>query len=277
MSPRVCPQCSRYRSWSRYSMEHEEKNDVIGEVPEFGAIFMSNMETKRECFRRNLFGLQSSKANFVKQVSSDGAMNIVPDAFSSSGKQFPAQVCFTQIWYCSPLSENEFRDAIRENYFSAKKFNFGLSEDQGDDGSIIVQGIPYHYGRADPTVIRFNTSSLRSPSIITIEKHSTDCVNVQSGEQVAIKLIGIEDDNRQSKRKARKYHQEAKANVVKQGPSKRRKLSASDDLNRASGLNSNGGEKKRKFNGNCYVCDKPGHCAKDCYSRKNKRKKVKHY
>ncbi|KAK2989273.1 hypothetical protein RJ640_017270 [Escallonia rubra] len=139
-------------SWSRYSMEHEEKNDVTGEVPEFGAIFMSNMETKRECFRRNLFGLPSSKANFVKQVkagmvlflfeferkqllgvfqaSSDGAMNIVPDAFSSSGKQFPAQVCFTRIWYCSPLSENEFRDAIRENYFSAKKFNFGLSEDQ---------------------------------------------------------------------------------------------------------------------------------------------------
>ncbi|KAK2997852.1 hypothetical protein RJ639_026411 [Escallonia herrerae] len=25
---------------------------------------------------------------------------------------------------------------------------------KGDDGSIIVQGIPYHYGRADPTVIR---------------------------------------------------------------------------------------------------------------------------
>ncbi|KAK3014776.1 hypothetical protein RJ639_009174 [Escallonia herrerae] len=138
--------------WSRYSMEHEEKNDVAGEVPEFGAIFMSNMETKRECFRRNLFGLPPSKANFVKQVkagmvlflfeferkqllgvfqaSSDGAMNIVPDAFSSSGKQFPAQVCFTQLWYCSPLSENEFRVAIRENYFSAKKFNFGLSEDQ---------------------------------------------------------------------------------------------------------------------------------------------------
>lgn len=43
---------------------------------------------------------------------------------------FLVQVCFTLIWHCDPLSEQEFRNAIRENYFSAKKFNFGLSEDQ---------------------------------------------------------------------------------------------------------------------------------------------------
>lgn len=34
------------------------------------------------------------------------------------------------IWYCSPLSEDEFGDAIRENYFSARKFHFGLSDEQ---------------------------------------------------------------------------------------------------------------------------------------------------
>lgn len=34
------------------------------------------------------------------------------------------------MWNCHPLSENEFRDAIRENYFSKHKFNLGLSEDQ---------------------------------------------------------------------------------------------------------------------------------------------------
>lgn len=48
----------------------------------------------------------------------------------SSNPLFRVQVCFTPIWHCDPLSEHEFRDAIGENYYSAKKFNFGLSEDQ---------------------------------------------------------------------------------------------------------------------------------------------------
>ncbi|XP_044469231.1 uncharacterized protein LOC123198585 [Mangifera indica] len=134
-------------------MEFEnEHNGVPGCVPEFGAIFMSNKATKKECFRRKLLGLPSSQANFVRRVkagmllflfeferrelhgvfqaSSNGAMNIVPDAYCSSGKQFPAQVKFTPLWHCGPLSEYEFRDAIQENYYAAKKFNFGLSEDQ---------------------------------------------------------------------------------------------------------------------------------------------------
>ncbi|KAH7569634.1 hypothetical protein JRO89_XS06G0222900 [Xanthoceras sorbifolium] len=130
----------------------EEQNGVPGCVPEFGAIFMSNSATKKECIKRKLLGLPSGQANFVKQVKagmilflfefekrelhgvfqafSDGAMNIVPHAFISSGKQFPAQVKFTPLWYCTPLCEDEFYDAIKENYFSKNKFNFGLSEDQ---------------------------------------------------------------------------------------------------------------------------------------------------
>ncbi|KAA8536821.1 hypothetical protein F0562_029299 [Nyssa sinensis] len=137
---------------ARFSMEYEEENGTLGRFPESGAIFMSNIATKRECFKRKLFGLPSAQANFVKHVkagmalflfeferrelygvfraSSDGSMNIVPHAFSSSGKQFPAQVRFTPLWDCRPLSEHEFRDAIKDNYFSAKKFNFGLSKDQ---------------------------------------------------------------------------------------------------------------------------------------------------
>ncbi|KAL9453034.1 hypothetical protein AB3S75_008766 [Citrus x aurantiifolia] len=123
-----------------------------GCVPEFGAIFMSNTGTKEECFRRKLLGLPSGLVPFVKQIkagmilflfeyerrelhgvyqaSSDGAMNILPHAYFSSGKQFPAQVKFTHLWHCSPLSEHEFGEAIKENYYSAKKFNFGLSEVQ---------------------------------------------------------------------------------------------------------------------------------------------------
>lgn len=90
------------------------KNSFPGGCPEFGAIFMSNNATKRECLRRKVFALPYSQYHFVKQVKagmilflfefgrrelhgvfqacSDGEMNILPHAFNSSGKQYPAQV-----------------------------------------------------------------------------------------------------------------------------------------------------------------------------------------
>ncbi|KAF7842551.1 B2 protein [Senna tora] len=127
-------------------------NNADGRGPYFGAIFMTSSATKRECFERGLFALSSYYCRFIKQIQagmilflfdhekrelhgvykscSDGGINIVPGAFSSSGKQFPAQVKFISIWNCKPLKENEFCDAIKENYFSAKKFHFGLSEKQ---------------------------------------------------------------------------------------------------------------------------------------------------
>lgn len=96
-------------------MEYEEEeNDVPGSIPEFGAIFMSNAETRKECFKQKVFALPQSKAGFVKQVktgmvlflfdferrqlfgvyeaTSDGALNILPNVFRSGGKHFPAQV-----------------------------------------------------------------------------------------------------------------------------------------------------------------------------------------
>ncbi|KAK1557009.1 hypothetical protein Q3G72_016121 [Acer saccharum] len=143
----------RYYSLENGEMGFEEQQkSVPGCVPEFGAIFMSNSATKKECFKRRLLGLPFGLASFVKQVkagmilflfefekrelhgvfqaSLDGAINIVPQAFISSGKKFPAQVKFTPLWCCNPLCEDEFYDAIKENYFSKNKFNFGLSEDQ---------------------------------------------------------------------------------------------------------------------------------------------------
>lgn len=91
-----------------------KENTAHGTVPEYGAIFMSNNMTKTECFKRKIFGLPSWLGNFVLQIKSgmilflfeykkrvlhgvfraisDGAMNIVPRAYSSSGQQFPAQV-----------------------------------------------------------------------------------------------------------------------------------------------------------------------------------------
>lgn len=80
----------------------------------YGAIFMSNRATKRECLKRKLFGLPRSQISFVKKIKSgmtlflfeyeerklygvyeatcDGALDIDPDAFTSSGKSFTAQV-----------------------------------------------------------------------------------------------------------------------------------------------------------------------------------------
>ncbi|XP_058219770.1 uncharacterized protein LOC131330260 [Rhododendron vialii] len=128
------------------------KKNACGNAPGFGAIFMSNRSTKDECFERKLFGLPHACAEFVKEVKagmilflfeyeqkklygvfravSDGRMDIVPHAYQSTGKKFPAQVCFTVIWNCCPLSEPDFRDAIRENYFAERKFNIGLSKYQ---------------------------------------------------------------------------------------------------------------------------------------------------
>ncbi|XP_026384625.1 uncharacterized protein LOC113280181 isoform X1 [Papaver somniferum] len=130
----------------------QEKSHSRGGPPVFGAIFMCNRRTKQECFERCLFGLPSSQAHFVNKIkygtvlflfeyeerklygvfraNSDGAMNIKPNAFKSSGKQFPAQVSFRSQWKCHPVSESEFRDAVKDNYYTKEKFGFGLSEDQ---------------------------------------------------------------------------------------------------------------------------------------------------
>ncbi|XXG54030.1 hypothetical protein AAC387_Pa03g2009 [Persea americana] len=76
------------------------------------------------------------------------------------------------------------------------------------------------------------------------------------------KKLMIEEDNRASEKKAGKTFTEAKANVVEQGHnSKKRKNPPSGPK---QGPNDN-----KKFKGKCYVCDKPGHRAKDCRKRKD--------
>ncbi|KAH7528092.1 hypothetical protein FEM48_Zijuj05G0035200 [Ziziphus jujuba var. spinosa] len=129
-----------------------QKNEVSGQFPESGAIFMASCTTFGECLERKIFALSQSYADFVRDVkpgmilflfeyekrelygvfkaTSNGEMDIIPHAFTSSGRQFPAQVRFTTIWNCHPLRENEFRDPIKENYFTHNKFNLGLSRDQ---------------------------------------------------------------------------------------------------------------------------------------------------
>ncbi|XP_020093225.1 uncharacterized protein LOC109713513 isoform X2 [Ananas comosus] len=117
-----------------------------------GAIFMCNRRTKKECLGRKLFGFPYNQADFVKKVkagmvlflfeyeerklhgvfeaTSDGAQNIVPAAFSSSGRLYPSQIRFRRTWSCKPLSEDEFCHAIEENYYEPFKFHFGLTYKQ---------------------------------------------------------------------------------------------------------------------------------------------------
>lgn len=105
---------------------NDKHNNAGGRDPDYGAIFISNCVTKRECFKRGLFGLPSSDIPFVEKVKTgtilflfeyekrllhgvfkatcDGSLNIDPKAFASSGKQYPAQVR-TQLFHFLNFSE----------------------------------------------------------------------------------------------------------------------------------------------------------------------------
>uniref|UniRef100_A0A0D9WMG1 DCD domain-containing protein n=1 Tax=Leersia perrieri TaxID=77586 RepID=A0A0D9WMG1_9ORYZ len=117
-----------------------------------GAIFLCNRQTRRECFEKKLFGLSAHCASFIHRVkvgatlflydvdqhklhgvfeaTSDGSMNIIPDAYVSSGKPYPCQISFKRIWFCKPLMENEYRDAIQKKFMPKSKFTYGLSHQQ---------------------------------------------------------------------------------------------------------------------------------------------------
>ncbi|KAI4984598.1 hypothetical protein ZWY2020_017228 [Hordeum vulgare] len=123
-----------------------------GDADMAGAIFMSNSETRDHCFNTGVFGLPPEYGPFVANVkqgmplflfdytfrklygvfeaASDGGMDISRTAFRSTGRTYPAQVCFNIVWKCRPLNEDEFFPAIEENYYISKKFYFDLSYQQ---------------------------------------------------------------------------------------------------------------------------------------------------
>eukprot|EP00252_Welwitschia_mirabilis_P010152 TRINITY_DN232_c0_g1_i1.p1 TRINITY_DN232_c0_g1~~TRINITY_DN232_c0_g1_i1.p1 ORF type:complete len:443 (+),score=97.65 TRINITY_DN232_c0_g1_i1:202-1530(+) len=113
-----------------------------------GVIFMCNAKTKEECFRHRIFGLPSEYTDVVEKIKKGtklflydtnlrlmygiyvaegrGRTNINPNAFKSTKKEFPAQVKFRTLRECTPLPENKFREAIKENYFGKGKRRFKL-------------------------------------------------------------------------------------------------------------------------------------------------------
>ncbi|VAI70982.1 unnamed protein product [Triticum turgidum subsp. durum] len=100
-----------------------------------GAIILCNHVTKLESFKQKLFALPDYATSFIRKIragmllfvfereekklsgvfeaTSDGALNILPNAFRSSRKPRPAQVRFRRVWFCKPLTEAEFSDEIK--------------------------------------------------------------------------------------------------------------------------------------------------------------------
>ena len=74
--------------------------------------------------------------------------------------------------------------------------------------------------------------------------------------------LRIEEDNRAYEKKACKTIMESKANVVEQG-----QTSHNNKKRKHNGNSPKQGPTK-KFQGKCYVCNKQGHRAKGCHSRK---------
>ncbi|MCO5557259.1 hypothetical protein L7F22_010820 [Adiantum nelumboides] len=116
----------------------------------YGAIFMCNRRTWKECLGQCLFGLPIGKKSLVEKVVpgmklflfeyvdrqlwgifeaiSYGGMDIIPDAYT--GGSFPCQVRVKIPEDCVALYEEEFYNALKDNYFSADKFHFDLNRRQ---------------------------------------------------------------------------------------------------------------------------------------------------
>ena len=86
-----------------------------------------------------------------------------------------------------------------------------------------------------------------------------------------IVCLRIEEDNRNSEKRAGKHPMESKANEVEHAPkAKKRKFSGESSSQGSKG----GDNKKYKFNSKCYICDKEGHRAKDCRSKGKSKRRI---
>ncbi|KAJ1258242.1 hypothetical protein BS78_10G059900 [Paspalum vaginatum] len=117
-----------------------------------GAVIICNHVTKRQFFEQKHFALPGYAATFIKKIragmllflfehqerklygvfeaTSDGALNILPDSCASSYMLRPAQVLFRRVWFCKPLTEAEFSDAIKGHCLQPQMSFFGISYQQ---------------------------------------------------------------------------------------------------------------------------------------------------
>uniref|UniRef100_A0A0D6QVG9 DCD domain-containing protein n=1 Tax=Araucaria cunninghamii TaxID=56994 RepID=A0A0D6QVG9_ARACU len=117
-----------------------------------GLIFMCNDRQRVNCFRYQVFGMPTSKAKLLDHVklgtklflfeyesrklwgifeaSSYPDVEIDKEAFREAEIDFPLQVRFSIYKLCDPLPEELFKEAIKENYYSMRKFHFELNAEQ---------------------------------------------------------------------------------------------------------------------------------------------------
>ncbi|XP_059668085.1 uncharacterized protein LOC132313370 isoform X2 [Cornus florida] len=120
-----------------------------------GVIFGCTNSTKKECLFKQLFGLPVHHFSYVKNIdpglplflfnysdrklhgifeaASSGQMNINSYAWAADGSertQYPAQVQIRMRLQCHPLSEDQFKPVIVDNYFKHSHFWFELDHAQ---------------------------------------------------------------------------------------------------------------------------------------------------
>lgn len=91
------------------------KRDLVEQVVPGTFLFLYDFDVKE------LYG--------IFEASSHGGVNLEPKAFEGQGS-YPAQVRFDVHRECLPLSEDVFREAIKENYFTRHRFNIELNSGQ---------------------------------------------------------------------------------------------------------------------------------------------------
>ncbi|KAL6606728.1 hypothetical protein ACP70R_042381 [Stipagrostis hirtigluma subsp. patula] len=162
-----------------------------------GAIIICNRMTKREFLKQKLFALPGYAATFIQKIragmllflyeheerklygvfeaTSDGALDILPDAFASLWKFRPAQVLFKRVWFCKPLTEVDFPDAIKGSFHPQMSF-LGISYLQVLDlvnlfSSKMIQLQPYQ--KPKPKVLwDFRMSLARTGREFSLHTHS---------------------------------------------------------------------------------------------------------
>ena len=177
--------------------------------------------------------------------------------------------------YCTIPTAKELWDSLDKKYKTedagTKKFMVGrFLEFKMTDAKTIMSQVQefqliLHEIRAEGMALSesFQVAALieKLPPLWRDFKNYLKHKRKEMGLEDIIVRLRIEEDNRQSERRVGNK-MESRANVVehvakRQNQNKKRKL---------SGQTSKGNDQK-KFMGNCYVCNKPGHRAKDCRSR----------
>ncbi|KAG5531943.1 hypothetical protein RHGRI_026523 [Rhododendron griersonianum] len=111
-----------------------------------GVIFGCKSSTIKECLFKQLFGQLSTiqKLHGIFEAASPGHMNLNPYAWTTDGSErtvFPAQVQIRLGLRCHPLSEEQFKSIISDNYYTTNHFWFELDHAQASKLSSLLSSM----------------------------------------------------------------------------------------------------------------------------------------